>query len=343
MKNKIIAVVALICLLTIPSTSLAESKKYLYRISGNSRYETAVMTSKVSYKKASNAVIVSGRKFPDGLTGGVLASVLNGPVLLVDKDTIPQSVKDELKRLQVKNIYVVGGESTISNASISQLNGYKIIRVKGYNRIKTATEVLKHIDSSGYSYNKRYLAFANSQKFPDSLSASGYLANTKIPLLLTNGKTLEQENIDVLNNRGIREVIIAGGESSVNPRILSNNNIVNKIEKTSFSGKSRYLTSLDIAKKGFSNAKSIVLVSGEDFPDALSASNIAKYVKGPILLTNSSSIDKNIVDYIKNSEINRIIVVGGKSRVPDKLLEVINRDQIRGPEEIGDPDEDPVG
>lgn len=341
-KNKKILLLLLVCLMSLPTKALANNKVYLYRISERSRYGTAVETSKVAYKKTVNAVLVSGDNFADGLAGGVLGSVLNGPVLLMSKTEVPQEVKQELKRLQVKNVYIVGGTSAISESALKGLNGYNVKRIAGKNRVDTAAKVATFIKTSGKNYDKRYFAIANGQNFADSLSASGYLATTRIPLLLTGGNTLEKENLGYIQNSGSTKGIIVGGKGSVNPNILSNNNL-NKIEKTNFSGKNRYLTSLDVAEKGFSDVRTVILVSGEDFPDALCASNVAKYVSGPILLSSSKAIDKEIVDYIKGGDITRLIVVGGTKSLPDKLLEVINKDQIRGPEEIGNPKEDPVG
>ena len=341
-KNKKILMLLLICMISLPTTALANSKVYLYRISAKSRYGTSVETSKVSYKKTINAVLVSGDNFADGLAGRVLGSVLNGPVLLMSKTEVPNEVKDELKRLQVKNVYIVGGTSAIEENALKQLNGYNVKRISSKNRVDTAAKVANFIKASGNNYDKRYFAIANGQNFADSLSVSGYLATTRIPLLLTGGNSLERENLNYIQNSGITKGIVVGGKGSINPNILSNNNL-KKIEKTNFSGKNRYLTSLDVAEKGFSDVRTVVLVSGEDFPDALCASNVAKYVSGPILLSSSKAIDKNIVNYIKGGDVTRLIVVGGTNSLPDKLLEVINKDQIRGPEEIGNPKEDPVG
>lgn len=341
MKKKLTSIFLLTLLIisVMPVISKAESKVYLYRIAGNNRYNTSVEVSKVSYKKAENAVIVSGENYPDGLTGGVLASVLNGPVLLSSKNSVSQSVVDELNRLGVKNVYLVGGTGSLSKNIENSLLAFNVKRIGGSNRIETASNVAETIRGlSKYQSNKKYFALANGSNFPDALSAGGYLSNTKIPLLLTDNKTFSANNNKFVNNYGVKNAILIGGNSSVSPKILPSN-----VGYARYSGSNRYNTSLDIAKKGFSNVKTVVLTSGIDFPDALSASVVSKYVDGPILLSDASAIDKEMVNYIKNGNITRLIVVGGKSKLPDKLLEVINKEQIKGPEEIGDINEDPKG
>ncbi|QQK08903.1 cell wall-binding repeat-containing protein [Miniphocaeibacter halophilus] len=341
MKKKILSFILIftIFLGLTPKNTKADSEVYLYRISGSDRFETSVEVSNVSYKKSENAILVSGRDYPDGLTGGVLASVLNGPVLLTDKNSVPTSVKNELSRLGVKNVYIVGGTGTVSKQVENSLSGYNVKRVSGSNRIETATNVAKLIRTlTDYNSNTRYFALANGYDFPDALAVGGYLANTKIPLLLTDNKTLSANNKNFISNYNIGRAILVGGTSSVSPKLLPSN-----VNYASYSGSDRYKTSLDIAKKGFSNVKTVVLTSGEDFPDALAASTLSKYVDGPILLTNSKSIDSEIVKYIKNGNITRLIVVGGKGKLPDSLLEIINKEQIKGPEEIGDINEPPKG
>ncbi|HHX69044.1 MAG: cell wall-binding repeat-containing protein [Miniphocaeibacter sp.] len=341
MKKKILSFILIftMCIGLIPKDTKADSEVYIYRISGGDRFETSVEVSNVSYKKSENAVLVSGRKHPDGLTGGVLASVLNGPVLLTEKDSVPTSVKNEINRLGVKNIYIVGGTNSVSKKVESSLSGYNIKRIDGSDRTETATNVANFIRTlTDYTSNTRYFALANENEFADALAVGGYLANTKIPLLLTDNKTLSTNNKNFINKYNIGRAIIVGGTSSVSPKLIPNN-----VNYATYSGSDRYKTSLDIAKKGFSNVKTVVVTSGEDFPDALSASTLSKYVDGPILLTNSKAIDSDIVKYIKNGNITRLIVVGGKNKLPDKLLEVINKEQIRGPEEIGDINEPPKG
>lgn len=341
MKKKLssIFLLTLLMISIMPVVSKAESKVYIYRISGNNRYNTSVEVSKVSYKKAENAVIVSGENYPDGLTGGVLASVLNGPVLLSSKNSISQPVINELNRLGVKNIYLVGGNGSLSKSIENSLLAFNVIRIGGSNRIETASNVAETIRSlSNYQSNKKYFALANGSNFPDALAAGGYLSNTKIPLLLTDNKTFSANNKKFVNTYSIKNAILIGGTSSVSPRILPSN-----VGHATYAGKNRYNTSLEIAKKGFKNVKTVVLTSGVDFPDALSASVVSKYVDGPILLSDVSSIDNEMVKYIKNGNITRLIVVGGKSKLPDKLLEAINKEQIRGPKEIGDINEAPKG
>ena len=71
----------------------------------------------------------------------------------------------------------------------------------------------------------------------------------------------------------------------------------------------------------------IVLASGEDYPDALCAGPLASSKNAAILLTNSKTLNEDTREYIKaNTNIKNIIIVGGErsisSSVEDELKDL---------------------
>ena len=84
-------------------------------------------------------------------------------------------------------------------------------------------------------------------------------------------------------------------------------NVVERIE-----GENRYATSLAVSKIAFSKANKVFLVSGEKFPDALSASSLAAKGNGPILLVNDKNVDK-ILSEVERLKAKEIVLVGGGS------------------------------
>lgn len=65
-------------------------------------------------------------------------------------------------------------------------------------------------------------------------------------------------------------------------------------------GENRYKTSVEISKKTFQSAETVILASGENFPDALAGGQLALAKNGPILLNPKNSLDKNIHGEIKD-------------------------------------------
>lgn len=93
---------------------------------GSNRYETSVDVSINGWERADNVVLVSGTAIADGIAAAPLAGIKDAPILLTQKESIPQSVKDELKRLETKNVYVIGGEAVISKSVDQELNSLGI-------------------------------------------------------------------------------------------------------------------------------------------------------------------------------------------------------------------------
>lgn len=89
--------------------------------------------------------VATGENFPDALGAASAAAVRGGPVLLVQRDAIPQVTRDELTRLAPDTIVVAGGTAVVSVAVFDQLKAYapSVVRAAGLNRYSTAVEVSK--------------------------------------------------------------------------------------------------------------------------------------------------------------------------------------------------------
>ena len=124
----------------LPNAALADSAgSTVERIGGINRYETCVNISKKSFDNSDVAILASGQKVHDALTSGGIAAKLKAPLLLTKKDTLPNVVMDELKRLKVKRVIFVGGEQSISKSLENQLaKTFKVQRVSGKDRYETS-------------------------------------------------------------------------------------------------------------------------------------------------------------------------------------------------------------
>jgi putative cell wall-binding protein len=82
------------------------------RIAGASRAYTAVATSKAAFGPGvAAAYLAYGGQFADALAAGPVAALAPGPILLVEKNCVPEVVNAELTRLAPTSIVVVGGTS----------------------------------------------------------------------------------------------------------------------------------------------------------------------------------------------------------------------------------------
>ena len=85
-------------------------------------------------------------------------------------------------------------------------------------------------------------------------------------------------------------------------------------------GADRYETALLVSQRGFSpGVGAVVLVTGEDFPDALSAAPLAGAYHGPVLLTHPSTLDAATAAEIARLAPGKIFLVGLETAVADQV------------------------
>ena len=95
------------------------------RVSGGDRYQTAAEISKVTWEagEAVEVVLASGTSFPDALAWGS-SSLGGGPLLLTERDRLPEVTRAELARLRPCQVIVLGGTSAVSDAVFADAEQY---------------------------------------------------------------------------------------------------------------------------------------------------------------------------------------------------------------------------
>ncbi|MDP4178214.1 MAG: cell wall-binding repeat-containing protein [Bacillota bacterium] len=81
------------------------------------------------------------------------------------------------------------------------------------------------------------------------------------------------------------------------------------------SGVNRYDTSVQIAKKNWTTSDYAVLARGDDFADALSSGPLAKTYNAPVLLSQTGSLDPEVIDEIKSLKVKTIFIAGGTGAI----------------------------
>lgn len=252
------------------------------KIIGKDRYDTAakVATSLGKYNKA--ILVNAENSMSDGLSAAGLSGKEKAPILLVKRDSIPQSTLEKLKN--VDKVYIIGGNNAISENVETELKSLKNIksieRLAGKDRVETSKAVAREIKE----YSKAFVV--NGYKGEaDAMSASPLAAKYKAPIILTNGKNIEVDKKDV-------EYYVIGGEAVVD------NSIVKELSATRISGKDRYETNRKVIARFYKNKSKLYIANGRTLVDALTSSNLAKE-DGIVLVSentdNSILNGKNII------------------------------------------------
>lgn len=87
------------------------------------------------------------------------------------------------------------------------------------------------------------------------------------------------------------------------------------IENRRLAGETRYDTAVEVSKEGWMSAKTVVIATGEDFPDALAGAPLAYKENAPILLTAKTWLPSQTINEIKRLGAEKVIILGGPQAV----------------------------
>lgn len=298
-----------------PGSSLAtflSSDQVTMRISGPGRVETSIEISKFENTKSKTVILADARNYPDALAA---SNLTNGrySVILV-QNQLTQAIINEITRLEAQDLIILGGTNSISEdieKGLADIAGVKnVSRIAGENRYDTCQKIFSQA-------KKKSLVLASVEIFPDALATSSIL--DQAGLLLTRSGQLPSEAQAAIKDLNHDNFLIVGGENSVQESLATSiSNQYQYASHTRISGNNRYETSAKIGERLVSST--VILASGENFPDALAASTLAQKIDSPILLVSKDKIDQSIIDYFKKHNIKKALVVGGQLSISDKTL-----------------------
>ncbi len=324
MKRKTLLILILVVLLTVQAAFAGASleRAWTTRFSGKDRFETALSIYKeINAFYGGKSILVSGRNFPDALSGVVLTYESNSPILLSEKNSIPYINEDFFVD---SYFYVLGGKGVISEKveDLIYNGGGETERIGGKDRYETSVMIAEKVMLSS---NSRDVIIVSGNSFPDSLSASN-LSKFRFgaPIILVNKNKIPKVTKDFLNKFSIDNVYIVGGKGVVSNSVEEElKGYCNKV--TRLSGKNRYLTNLAVIdyvggiESLYEEYRYIVIATGKDFPDALAAGIFTSF--GDLIMLVGSDLNDEQREVLESAESfeSCVIVVGGKGAVSEKI------------------------
>lgn len=220
-----------------------------------------------------------------------------------------------------KNFWYVAPESKMEITDISvDIPDTMAERIYGKNRYETAFKIAEVLKKELGVSKFDSIIIASGKNFADALAGS-YLASVKnAPIIMTNGKNAQDVRTYIKNNlKKNGTVYILGGTAAV-PAGVSCGLSDYKVKR--LSGATRYETNIAILKEAGVSGEDILVCTGKNFADSLSASATKK----PILLVSgklSQAQKQYLATLSKNG--NEYYIIGGKNAVSDSVAEEISR------------------
>lgn len=128
-----------------------------------------------------------------------------------------------------------------------------------------------------------------------------------------------------MKNKKILGLMLAGMMlANVVPQVslASNDYNVKRID-----GVNRYHTAMNIAESAFTKCDRAVLVSGNNFADALSAGNLADHA--PIFLAEKDAISQGTVNTMYALGVKEVVIIGGEKSVPKSVEERLKKENFK--------------
>lgn len=154
----------------------------IYRLGGADRYETSVNIAKAVGNHGS-IMVARGDQYADALSAAAIAASQGMPILLSDKDSLPDSISNYVASSNISNSYVLGLQGALSDNVANKLPG--TIRLGGQNRYETNIAIIKEFEDS-LDYSKVYVAAGENANLVDALAGSPLAALNSSPIILSN-------------------------------------------------------------------------------------------------------------------------------------------------------------
>lgn len=212
-----------------------------------------------------------------------------------------------------KSFWYVEQENKPALEDISvKIENTEAVRIFGSTRYETSLKIAESFRTVSNIDKFKNVIVTSGKNFADALAGSylSYLKNA--PILMTNGKN----NWDVQKyiNKNLKEggtVYILGGTAAVPEEVEDG---LNGFKVKRLSGSDRYETNLAILKEAGVSKEEILVCTGDNFADSLSASAAER----PILLVKDKLSEKQKT-YLSSLSGDQFYIIGGTGAVNDTV------------------------
>lgn len=300
------------------NTAVIKGQGISRRIFGATRRDTAIAVSLEGWPTGANNVILTrDDNYPDALTGTPLSKQLDAPILFTNSKKLTMATEEEIWRLKPENVFILGGGAAVSQDIEDYLSKrFKVTRIGGKDRYDTSKLIALRL---GYTSK---VMITTGLDYHDALVGAPMAACNQMPVLLTRPNEIPEYTKEALAHIKPGEVIVVGSTQAVSEKVFLE--LKNPLR---ICGRDDYETAVLVAEHFQANASRIILVTGNNWPDALAGSGLAAKFMSPTLYV-ADPLSQPVIDYlsqrkyIKGTEIN---ILGGDAAVPTAVKVAIDR------------------
>ena len=240
---------------------------------------------------------------------------------------------------------VAGSPAQAANTSGEYVTAAGAREFAGSDRYQTALKLAtRFADDRGGIGSVSSAFIASGESLVDAVSVSGLAGFMDAPVLLTRSGALHGAVADFIEDYGIGNLYVLGGEAAVSGAVMDAlKALANSPNVTRISGDTRYDTSAAIASNlsGESwcgtNENSAIVVNGSDGElfNAVAIGPVANRLELPVLLTAGDDLVDAVVSYIESEDVEHVVVVGGEGSVSAGVMTALSDAGVDTVERIG--------
>lgn len=238
-------------------------------------------------------VIASKNSYADCLSGAMLSTRLDAPILMVDDSDITTLKSYLAKRMNKSGtIYILGGEGVVSKTIENAVSVYgSVKRLGGTDRFDTNKKILDAMELKTYSE----IIITSGNAFSDAVSASTASGKYNAPIILANTNGLNTDMLNKIEQIKPTKVTIVGGTAAVSPVVENQLAAIGIKNITRINGADREKTSMSLINSYFrTSLNTVFLIDTNDFALGMSLAPLTAMSSSAIVVNMS-----NDMDYIK--------------------------------------------
>ncbi len=194
-------------------------------------------------------------------------------------------------------------------------------RISGANRYATAAAL-----SASFDPGVEVVYVASGENYPDALAIAPAAASAGAPLLLVSQNRIPNEIAAELKRLKPQRIVVVGGPGAISNSVssaLAGYAAEGTPGVTRLGGKDRYETARIAVRAHWAagSAGTVYVVTGRNFPDALSAATAAGAQNAPVISVDGSAtrLDAATAALIAELGATKVVIAGGTAIVSERI------------------------